>query len=236
MAKFTRVLLKLSGEYLGGKCGIGFDFDIVTELSRQIGNLHDMGLEIGIVLGGGNFFRGANSLPVKFDRVAGDRIGMMATSMNSVCLKQCLANCGKKTTIMTGLEIPDIGEKFSKEKALEKLRCGHILIFSGGTGSPYFSTDTAAVLRGLEIEADLVIKGTKVDGVYDKDPVVCPSAKKFDRLRYSEVLDKGLRVMDATAIALCRENGMPLAVLNISKKNDLLDFMEGKKVGTVVGF
>ena len=233
--KYKRLLLKLSGEHLGGKSGKGFNFDTFTELARQICALHDFGIEIGIVLGGGNFFRGVKSLPFKIDRVSGDQIGMMATAMNCVCLKESLKNLGKKVAIFTGLEIPEIGEKFNKEKVLQKLKSGYILIFSGGTGNPFFSTDTAAVLRGLEIEADLVIKGTKVDGVYDKDPVSFPTAKKFDKLNYSEILTKDLKVMDATAIALCRENGMQLSVLNISKKSDLLDFIEGKKIGTVIG-
>ena len=228
-------MLKLSGEHLGGKSGKGFDFDAFERLAGQICALHDLGVEIGIVLGGGNFFRGANSLPIKMDRVSADRIGMLATSMNSVCLKEALKNCGKRAAILTGMEIPGIGQRFSKEEAIKKLRKGHILIFSGGTGNPFFSTDTAAVLRGLEIEADLVIKGTKVDGVYDKDPVSFPSAKKFDRLNYSEILERNLKVMDAAAIALCRENNMSLHVLNISKKNDLLDFIEGKKIGTFIG-
>ncbi len=235
MVKYKRLLLKLSGEYLGGEEGKGFNFDVITQLSRQICYLHDSGVEIGIVPGGGNFFRGVNSLPIKFDRVSVDQIGMIATAINSICLKESLKNHGKKVTILTGLGIPGIGAKFNKEKALNRLRQGDILIFSGGTSNPYFSTDTAAVLRGLEIEADLVIKGTKVDGVYDRDPIKDANAVKFDKLSYSQVLERDLKVIDAVAIVLCRENNMPLRVLNISSQSDLIDFIKGEKIGTAIG-
>ncbi|PCI22940.1 MAG: UMP kinase [SAR324 cluster bacterium] len=232
--KYQRVLLKLSGEYLGGEGGRGFDFATVTSLTRQICEIHDLGVQIGIVLGGGNFFRGASSVPIKMDRVAGDQIGMLATVMNSLCLRESLIDQGKKAQIMTGLAVPQVGEPFNKKKAVALMEQGDILICAGGTGNPYFSTDTAAVLRGLEIDADVVIKGTKVDGVYDKDPMRFKDAQKYDELSYTTILEKDLKVMDAPAIAMCRDNNLPLSILSISQPTDLLDFINGKKVGTLV--
>lgn len=232
--KYKRLLLKLSGEYLGGEKGEGFDFKVIEMLTNQIIQLHDAGYEIAIVLGGGNFFRGTNSIPVKVDRVAADHIGMMATMMNGVLLKEVLKTSGKNTKVLTGLEAPGVADSFNKEIAMEYLAKGQILIFAGGTGNPFFSTDTAAVLRALEIEADIVIKGTKVDGVYNKDPMKDSTAVKYDHLTYSLVLEKDLKVMDGAAIALCRDNSLPLCVLSISNQRDLLDFLNGASVGTLV--
>ena len=235
-AKFQRILIKLSGEYLGGMQGFGFDFSVVTSLTNQISQIHDQGIEIAIVLGGGNFFRGTRNIPLKMDRVAADHIGMLSTLMNSICLKESFLANKRKARIMTALATPEVAESFEKSKAVKAMMAGEILILAGGTGNPYFSTDTAAVLRGLQIEADIVIKGTKVDGVYDKDPVKYKSAKKFEDLTFSAVLEKDLKVMDSTAIALCRENQFPLCVLSISNESDLIDFILGKKVGTLIRF
>lgn len=232
--KFKRVLLKLSGEYLAGERGQGFDYNIVEKLTRQICELHDLGVEVGLVLGGGNFFRGASNVPLKMDRVSGDQIGMLATTMNSLCIKEALKNYDKTVRIMTGLEVPGIGVKFNKEIAVDAMRKGEILIFSGGTGNPYFSTDTAAVLRGLEVDADIIIKGTKVDGVYDKDPVKDSSAVKYGKVSFTEALEKDLKVLDSTALALCRDNDLPISVLSIVNDLDLIHFVQGEEVGTMV--
>ncbi|MCP4295201.1 MAG: UMP kinase [Proteobacteria bacterium] len=233
--KFKRVLLKLSGEYLGGPTGSGFDFDTIKSLTQQIFDIHRLGVQIGIVLGGGNFFRGATSIPMSMDRVVGDKIGMLATVMNSLCLSESLLGKGLSVKVMTGLEVPAIGEPFDNKKAVQFLDENKVLIFAGGTGCPYFSTDTAAVLRALEIKANAVIKGTKVDGVYDKDPVIHKDATKYDTLSYSTVLEKELKVMDAAAIAMCRDNNLPLSVISISNKDDLLNLIKGVNVGTMVG-
>ncbi len=233
--KFQRVLLKLSGEYLGGTAGSGFDFDTIKSLTQQIFDIHQLGVQIGIVLGGGNFFRGATSIPMSMDRVVGDKIGMLATVMNSLCLSEALLEKGLSVKVMTGLEVPAIGEPFDNKKAEQFLEESKILIFAGGTGCPYFSTDTAAVLRALEIRANVVIKGTKVDGVYDKDPVIHEDATKYDILSYSTALEKELKVMDAAAIAMCRDNNLPLSVISISNKDDLLNLIKGVNVGTMVG-
>ena len=234
LEKYGRVLLKLSGEYLGGAAKQGFDFDVIDALAQKLCKVHDRGFELAIVLGGGNFFRGARDLPVKMDRVAADHIGMLATVMNSLCLKECLIARGKSARVMTGLNIPAVADAFEKREALKDLAAGHILIFGGGTGNPFFSTDTAAILRALEIEADIVIKGTLVDGVYDKDPKKHADAKRYDSLSFSEVLEKDLKVMDPAAVALCRENELPLAVLDITAPDDLSGFLAGKPTGTEV--
>lgn len=226
--------MKLSGEYLGGPSGSGFDFKVIDSLCDQIIQVQDLGIEVGVVLGGGNFFRGTNSIPIAMDRVAADHIGMMATVMNGVCLKEALTVKGKKAVVLTGLEAPAVAEKFDKQKAVTMIEAGNILVFAGGTGNPFFSTDTAAVLRALEISADIVIKGTKVDGVYDADPVKDPSAKRYERLSYAEVLSQDLKVMDGAAIALCRENKLPLCVLSIANPEDLIRFVKGEDIGTTV--
>lgn len=231
---FKRLLLKLSGEYLGGNKGEGFDFSVINSLVEQISELHGMGFEIAIVLGGGNFFRGTKSIPIPMDRVAADHIGMMATMMNGVCLKEAIRCSGKKASVLTGLDAPAVADSFTKRKAIDALDKGEIVVFAGGTGNPFFSTDTAAVLRALEIEADIVIKGTKVDGVYDRDPAKDSSALKLTSLTFAEVLEKDLKVMDAAAIALCRDNALPLCVLSISNRSDLKSFLEGEAIGTFI--
>ncbi|MDT8447752.1 MAG: UMP kinase [bacterium] len=229
---YRRVLLKLSGEYLGGPQGQGFDFSVIDTLATKICAVQDAGYEVAVVLGGGNFFRGARDLPIKMDRVAADHIGMLATVMNSLCLKEALMARGRTARVMTGLNIPAVAEAFEKRLATKKIAEGQILIFGGGTGNPYFSTDTAAVLRGLEIEADVVVKGTLVDGVYDKDPKKYPDAVKYEELSFTTALEKDLKVMDASALGMCRDNNLPLGVLNINSDTDLLDFLAGKTVGT----
>jgi len=234
MKSYRRILLKLSGESLGGEKGFGFDSISIDLIVDQILKIKNLGIEIAIVIGGGNFFRGAKNSSFSIDRVAADKIGMLATVMNGLYLKELLKSKGISADLMSGLSVPEVSNDFSKEIALEKLRNGEILIFGGGTGNPFFSTDTASALRALEIEADIVIKGTKVDGVYDSDPMLNKSAKMYDHLTYSSVLEKKLLVMDAAAIALCRENRMPISVINITKSGALLSFLQGKSVGTLV--
>ena len=231
---YKRLLLKLSGEYIGGPKGEGFDFDVIQHLTQQICQVKDLGYDVGIVLGGGNFFRGTKSVPLKMDRVSADHIGMMATLMNAVCVKEALIDAGKNAEVLTGLEAPGVARSFSKKEAVRLFEEGAILLFAGGTGNPYFSTDTAAVLRALEVEADIVIKGTKVDGVYDKDPEKDSTATKYDTLTYAEILEKDLKVMDAAAIALCRENSLPLSVLSIVENDGMIRFLNGESLGTLV--
>jgi len=233
-SKYNRILLKLSGEYVGGGSGQGFDVSVLSTLSEQIREIHEMGVQIAIVLGGGNFFRGTRQLPLKIDRVAADQIGMLATVMNAVCLKEVLATNHLEVQVMTGLEVPRVAGLFDKTLAVQWLMQKRILVLAGGTGNPFFSTDTAAVLRALEIEAEIVIKGTKVDGVFDQDPAKNESARKYEFLTFSEVLAKDLKIMDAAAIALCRENRLPLCVLSILERQGLIDYLQGKPVGTTI--
>jgi len=235
MKSFQRILLKLSGESLGGEGGFGFDNSSIEFIVDQVLEAKDLDKEIAIVIGGGNYFRGARNNSFSIDRVAADKIGMLATVMNGLYLKEMLKSKGVPVDLMLGLSAPDVADDFCKEAAIEKLKSGKILIFGGGTGNPFFSTDTAAVLRALEIEADIVVKGTKVDGVYDCDPVCNPEAIKYDQLDYSTVLEKKLMVMDSAAIALCRENDLPISVLNITKPGNLLSFLKGVPTGTLVG-
>lgn len=234
MNQARRILLKLSGEFLGGEKGQGFDADTVRDLGQQIQAIHQAGFEIGIVFGGGNFFRGTKTQPFAMDRVRGDQIGMLATMINALYMQEALQSLGLQAVTLAGLEVPKAAMPFTKEAALAAMTQGKIAIFGGGTGNPFFSTDTAAALRALEVEADLLVKGTKVDGVYDKDPAKHADAVRFERLSYSEVLERDLKVMDQAAIALLRENQLPLGVVNLAKKGDLLAFLQGKQVGTRV--
>ena len=232
--KYKRVLLKLSGEYLGGKSGIGFDTDVIHDLSEQICAVHNLGIEIALVIGGGNIFRGLDSEKFQMERVAADHMGMLATIINSICFQEALEKKRKKTRVMTGIEVRDVAEPYVKRRAVRHLEKGRIVIFGGGTGNPYFSTDTAAVLRGQEIQADIVVKGTKVDGIYDKDPIKNSDAKKYKQLSFSFILEKDLKVMDSTAISFCRDNRLPVQVIDISNPKNLLNCIYGIEVGTYV--
>ena len=234
MNKPKRILLKLSGEFLGGEKGQGFDAATVLGLGQQVQAIHAAGFELGIVFGGGNFFRGTKEQPFAMDRVRGDQIGMLATMINALYMQEALQSLGLQAITLAGLEVPRAAAAFSKEAAIAAMTQGKIAIFGGGTGNPFFSTDTAAALRALEVGADLLVKGTKVDGVYDKDPAKHADAVKYDSLSYSLVLEKDLKVMDQAAIALLRENKLPLGVVNLAKKGDLLAFLQGKMVGTRV--
>jgi uridylate kinase len=227
---YKRVLIKLSGEVFSGNKDFGIDYSVASFLANQIKEIHHKNIEIGIVIGGGNIFRGISSKDEDMDRVSGDYIGMMATIMNSVALQSQLEKINCDTRVMSALSIRQLAEPYIRRRATRHLEKGRIVIFGGGTGNPYFTTDTAAVLRAIEIKADIIIKGTKVDGVYDSDPVKNLDAKKYDNLSYKEVIDNELRVMDLTAITLCKENKLPIGILDINDKKNLKNFIFSSKI------
>ena len=231
---FKRVLIKLSGEVLSGKLDYGIDPEAVQAISKKIQKLHSKKIEIGIVIGGGNIFRGLSASANGMDRVPADYLGMLATIMNSVAVQSELEKNNCDTRVMSALSITQLAEPYIRRKATRHLQKNRIVIFAGGTGNPYFTTDTAAVLRGIEINADIIIKATKVDGIYSSDPMIDENAEKFDKLSFKEVIENELRVMDMTAFTLCKENNLPIAVLNINKENTLIDFIENKNIGTIV--
>ena len=231
---FKRILLKLSGEVLAGDKDFGIDPQLTSFIAKKIQHIHNTGIQIGIVIGGGNIFRGMSVAAQGMDRVPADYMGMMATIMNSVALQSELEKNGCDTRVLSALSITQLAEPYIRRRATRHLEKNRIVILAGGTGNPYFTTDTAAVLRAIEINADIIIKGTKVDGIYSEDPVKYPDAKKYDSLTYKDVLDKELRVMDLTAITLCKENNLPIVVLNINDENSLIDLLNSKAVGTIV--
>ncbi|MAR14892.1 MAG: UMP kinase [Candidatus Marinimicrobia bacterium] len=227
---YKRVLIKLSGEVFSGNKDFGIDYSVASFLANQIKEIHHKNIQIGIVIGGGNIFRGISSNDQDMDRVSADYIGMMATIMNSVALQSQLEKINCDTRVMSALSIRQLAEPYIRRRATRHLEKGRIVIFGGGTGNPYFTTDTAAVLRAIEIKADIIIKGTKVDGVYDSDPVKNLDAKKYDTLSYKEVIDNELRVMDLTAITLCKENKLPIGILDINDKKNLKNFIFSSKI------
>ncbi|MDC3070863.1 UMP kinase [Bacteroidota bacterium] len=233
--KYKRILLKLSGESLMGNENYGIDYNMLSFYSKQI-KLISKKIQIAIVIGGGNIYRGDKSKSAGFDRVQGDYMGMLATIINGIALQSALEKEGLQTRMLTAIRMEQIAEPFIRRKAIRHLEKSRIVIFGGGTGNPYFTTDTAATLRAIEIEADVIIKGTRVDGIYDSDPEKNPSAIKFDNITFEEIYDKKLNVMDMTAITLCKENKLPLCVFNMNKENNLLQICQGKKVGTEVKF
>ena len=235
MAKFKRILLKLSGESLMGEQRYGIDEKRLAEYAEQIKEVHDMGVQIGIVIGGGNIFRGLSGAGKGFDRVKGDQMGMCATVINSLGLSSALGAIGVKSRVLTAIRMEPIGEFYSKWKAIECMEAGEVVIMSAGTGNPYFTTDTGSSLRGIEIEADVMLKGTRVDGVYTADPEKDPTATKFDRISFEEVLDRRLKVMDLTAFTLCRENGLGIIVFDMDTPGNLGKVLAGEPIGTVVG-
>ena len=234
MARFNRILLKLSGESLMGKQSYGIDPERLADYARQIKEIHEMGIQIGIVIGGGNIFRGLTGSQKGFDRVKGDQMGMCATVINSLALSSALGAIGVKTKVLTAIRMEPIGEFYSKWKAIEALENGYVCIFSAGTGSPYFTTDTGSSLRGIEIEADVMHKGTRVDGVYTADPAKDPQAEKFTKITYKEVLQRGLKVMDLTAICMCQDNHLPIYVFNMDVVGNLKKVLDGEEIGTLV--
>lgn len=231
---YKRILLKLSGEALMGKGKFGVDHKASKAIASAVKEIHAMGVQIGIVVGGGNIFRGSLARAFGFSRTPADHIGMLATTINGLILQQSLASLGCKSHVMSAFETDSIIEKYHWQGALSLLEQGNIVIFVGGTGNPYFTTDTAAALRASEIDAEVVLKATKVDGIYDKDPLRFRSAKKFPHLTYAEVLSKKLTFMDSTAITLCRENGIPIHVFNLFKKGALLSAVTDGKVGSLI--
>ena len=234
MTKFKRVLLKLSGESLMGEQGYGIDVKRLNDYAQQVKDALATGVQIGIVIGGGNIFRGLSGAGKGFDRVKGDQMGMCATVINSLALSSALGALGVKSRVLTAIRREPIGEFYSKWKAIEAMERGEVAIISCGTGSPYFTTDTGSSLRGIEIEADVMLKGTRVDGVYTADPEKDPTATKFTDITYDEVLARGLRVMDITATAMCRENNLPIYVFNMDVYGNLLKVLAGEDIGTFV--
>ena len=232
--KYSRILLKLSGEALAPAGGSGIDPEAAKMISKQIRNCVHLGANLAIVIGGGNIWRGKVGLELGMDRATADYMGMLATVMNSLALMDALENIGVTTRVQTSIEMRAIAEPYIRRRAMRHIEKNRVVIFAGGTGNPYFTTDTAAALRAVEINADLLIKATKVDGIYDSDPKKNPDAKKFDRLTYMDALNKQLQVMDATAISLCMENHMPLMVLNLWEEGSLTKALKGEKVGTLV--
>ena len=232
--KYKRVLLKLSGEALAPQGSSGIDPEAAKMISNQIKNCVQIGANLAIVIGGGNIWRGKVGLELGMDRATADYMGMLATVMNSLALMDALENIGVTTRVQTSIEMRAIAEPYIRRRALRHIEKDRVVIFAGGTGNPYFTTDTAAALRAVEINAELLIKATKVDGIYDSDPKKNPDAKKFDRLKYMDALNKQLQVMDATAISLCMENHMPLMVLNLWEEGSLRKALMGEKVGTLV--
>ena len=231
---YKRILLKLSGESLMGKQSFGIDPERLGDYARQIKEVHDMGVQIGIVIGGGNIFRGLSGTGKGFDRVKGDQMGMCATVINSLALSSALEAIGVKNRVMTAVRMEPIGEFFSKPKAIEALEAGQVCIFSAGTGCPYFTTDTGSSLRGIEIEADIMLKGTRVDGVYTADPEKDPTAVKFTDITYDEIYTRGLKVMDLTATTMCKQNGLPIYVFNMDIVGNLRKVIDGEPIGTLV--
>ena len=233
-SSFKRVLLKLSGEALAANQGFGVDSVRVREIAAEIQETRALGAEIAIVVGGGNFFRGVAVQAKEMDRATADYMGMLATMINALALQDALEKCGAYTRVMSAIEMKEVAEPFIRRRAIRHLEKGRIVIFGAGTGSPFFSTDTAASLRAVEIKADVILKATKVDGIYDADPMVVKDAKRFDQISYLEMLKMGLKVMDATAISLCRENNIPVLVFNLNQRDNIRRAVAGERVGSLV--
>ncbi|MEN8120423.1 MAG: UMP kinase [Bacteroidota bacterium] len=234
MIKYKRVLLKLSGEALMGDDNYGINAEIVNSYVEQVSEIVKTGVQVGIVIGGGNIFRGMTGIGKGFDRVIGDQMGMMATVINSMALLSAFENIGQKAKVFTAFSIESIGERFNKQKAIQALTSGEVAIFSGGTGNPFFTTDSASALRAVEIEADVLLKGTRVDGVYTADPEKDPTATKFEQISFEETISRNLKVMDQTAFTMCKENNLPIVVFDMNKSGNLLKIAKGENIGTVV--
>lgn len=232
--KYKRILLKLSGEELMGSEGFGIDPKVLDKMALEIGQLVGIGVQVGLVIGGGNLFRGSALSAAGLDRVTGDHMGMLATVMNALAMRDALERSNISTRVMSSIPMSGIVDHYDRRKAVRFLEQGEVVIFSAGTGNPFFTTDSAACLRGIEVEADIVLKATKVDGVYSADPMKDPTATRYERLTYDEVLDKKLGVMDLTAICLCREQDMPLRVFRMDKPGALLKILKGENEGTLI--
>ncbi|MDC1105286.1 UMP kinase [Prolixibacteraceae bacterium] len=234
MAKFKRVLLKLSGESLMGSQEYGIDSKRLNDYATQIKEIVDKGVQVAIVIGGGNIFRGLSGSTQGFDRVKGDQMGMLATVINSLALGSALKNNGVANRVLTAIRMEPVGEFYSKDKAIESLESGEVVILSGGTGNPYFTTDTGSSLRGIEVEADVMLKGTRVDGIYTADPEKDPSATKYDQITFDEIYSQGLKIMDLTATAMCKENNLPVIVFDMDTIGNLVKVIDGENIGTYV--
>ena len=234
MAGYQRILLKLSGEALAGGASFGIDADRVRALGREVADVAAAGVQIGVVVGGGNIFRGLSAAASNMDRVTGDHMGMLATVINALALSDALEQIGVQTRVMSAIEMHQVAEPYIRRRAIRHLEKGRIVIFAGGTSNPFFSTDTAAALRALEIHADVVAKATRVDGVYDKDPLAHAGAVRFPEIDYSEVLARNLRVMDASAVAMCRDNRLPIVVFNLTVHGNIMRMAKGEPIGTLI--
>jgi len=234
MSKYQRILLKLSGESLMGSDNYGINTDVLMRYAREIKSVADKGTQVGIVIGGGNIFRGLSGVSKGFDRVKGDQMGMLATVINSIALQSALQSLGAKAATLTAIGMEPVGERYSKDKAIWYLENGVVVIMAGGTGNPFFTTDTGAALRGVEIEADILLKGTRVDGVYTSDPEKDPKAVKYNALSFDEAYANNLRIMDLTAFTLCRENNLPIIVFNMNTEGNLQHVVKGEQIGTLI--
>jgi len=232
--RYPRVLLKISGEALAGERGLGFDFDTMDRIAGEIANVVGLGTSLGLVIGGGNIVRGSQLSRLGMDRVGADYMGMLGTVINALAVQDILERKGLETRVMTAIRMEELAEPYIRRRALSHLENGRIVIFAAGTGNPYFSTDTAAVLRAIQIKADVIIKATSVDGVYSADPKQHPTATKYDEISYRDVMLEELKVMDQTAVTLCKENSLPLIVLNIHRANAIASAVQGERIGTLV--
>src|ERR1700734_2420613 len=231
---FKRILLKISGEALAATQGFGVDPFRIHEIAAELADVRSLGVEIAIVVGGGNFFRGVAQQAKEMDRVSADHMGMLATVINALAIQDALEKQGIQCRVMSAIEMNRVAEPYIRRRAVRHLEKGRIVVFAGGTGSPYFSTDTAASLRAMEIKADVLLKGTKVEGIYDADPVITKDAVKFEQITYMEILRLGLKVMDTTAVSLCKDNNLPMIIFNMNRPGNILRVVSGEKVGSLV--
>jgi len=231
---FSRILVKLSGEALMGSQGFGVGPDVIARIAQEVHEIRELGVQVAVVVGGGNFIRGVAASANGIDRVVGDHMGMLATVINGLALQDALESCGSPTRVVTAIEMREIAEPFIRRRVIRHLEKGRVVILAGGTGNPFFSTDTAAALRGMEIKAEVILKATKVDGIYDADPKKVPDAKFLSEIRYIDVLSRGLGVMDTTAISLCMDNNLPIIVFNLNVSGNLKRIVLGEKVGSLV--
>jgi uridylate kinase len=232
--RYGRILLKLSGEVLAGEASFGIDPERVKALAAEVTEVAQSGVQIGLVVGGGNFFRGVAAAAQKMERVTADHMGMLATVINALALQDALEKAGAPTRVMTAIQMHSVAEPYIRRRAIRHLEKGRLVIFAAGTSNPYFSTDTAATLRGLEVHAEVVAKATRVDGVYDKDPLKHPDASRFSEIGYSDVLARNLRVLDASAVAMCRDNHMPIVVFNLNVRGNIMRMAMGEPIGTLI--
>ena len=235
MPSYRRIVLKLSGEVMAGPQGFGIDNDTVNAFAKEISEVHKQGIEIGLVVGGGNIFRGVNAAAKSMDRVSADHMGMLATVINGLALQDALERAGSPTRLMTAIQMAAVAEPYIRRRAVRHLEKGRIVLFAAGTSNPFFSTDSAAALRALEIHAQILAKATKVDGVYDKDPMKHSDAVRYETISYTEVLSKGLRILDASAVAMCRDNNLPISVFNSNTRGNIMRMARGETVGTMIG-